>query len=218
MSIVRSLRLTGSSKRYFMKCAGLPPTIAYGSTSLVTTAPAATIEPLPSVTPEQIIAFSPIHTSILNHNISFRHCNPCSLVCWFACNELLIWISGKYLVSVVPRQEEFDACRYGTPVSYDKSHILIIPCNYIQGAISPFAYINKVWVEFADGISKVMLVSPAPLFGELVREKDIHESPYHSVRGQSVILKNLNILLLHSPYDVLYMDFLQLQSGRGYQY
>ena len=45
-----------------MILAGIPPTTAYGGTSFVTTAPAATIEPSPSVTPLVITAPEPIQT------------------------------------------------------------------------------------------------------------------------------------------------------------
>ena len=45
-----------------MILAGLPPTNEYGGTLLVTTLPAATIVPSPTVTPFKIIAFAPIHT------------------------------------------------------------------------------------------------------------------------------------------------------------
>ena len=48
---------------YFIILAGFPPTIAYGGTSFVTTAPAAIIAPFPMVTPEHIIAPNPIQTS-----------------------------------------------------------------------------------------------------------------------------------------------------------
>ena len=42
--------------------AGTPPTIVRGSTSCVTTAPAATTAPSPMVTPCRIVAFDPIQT------------------------------------------------------------------------------------------------------------------------------------------------------------
>lgn len=42
--------------------AGTPPTIVFGGTSLVTTAPAATIEFSPIVTPEVMVQFAPIQT------------------------------------------------------------------------------------------------------------------------------------------------------------
>ena len=41
--------------------AGIPPTIVSGGTSLLTTAPAATIEFSPTVTPGNIVAPAPIH-------------------------------------------------------------------------------------------------------------------------------------------------------------
>ena len=43
--------------------AGTPPTMVFGSTSLVTTAPAAMMAPSPTVTPERIVALDPIQTS-----------------------------------------------------------------------------------------------------------------------------------------------------------
>jgi hypothetical protein len=42
--------------------AGTPPTMVNGSTSLVTTAPAAMIAPFPIVTPGKIIDLGPIKT------------------------------------------------------------------------------------------------------------------------------------------------------------
>lgn len=45
-----------------MARAGFPPTIALGSTSRVTTLPAATIAPSPIVTPFSTIEPNPIHT------------------------------------------------------------------------------------------------------------------------------------------------------------
>ena len=45
-----------------MNLAGTPPTIVFGVTSFVTTAPAAIIAPLPIVTPPNIVTFAPIHT------------------------------------------------------------------------------------------------------------------------------------------------------------
>jgi hypothetical protein len=45
-----------------MGLAGTPATTVKGATSLVTTAPAATIEPLPKVTPGKIIARVPMKT------------------------------------------------------------------------------------------------------------------------------------------------------------
>ena len=46
-----------------MNLAGMPPTSVRGLTSLVTTAPAAIIAPLPMVTPGVMVTFAPIHTS-----------------------------------------------------------------------------------------------------------------------------------------------------------
>jgi hypothetical protein len=43
-----------------MNCAGTPPTIEFSTTSLVTTAPAATIAFSPIVTPGRIVAPAPI--------------------------------------------------------------------------------------------------------------------------------------------------------------
>ena len=45
----------------FITFAGIPPTITLSGTSFVTTAPAATIEFFPTVTPARIVAFAPIH-------------------------------------------------------------------------------------------------------------------------------------------------------------
>lgn len=47
-----------------MILAGTPPTITSGGTSLVTTAPAATMERAPTVTPGQMTQPAPIHTSL----------------------------------------------------------------------------------------------------------------------------------------------------------
>ena len=44
-----------------MNFAGTPPTIVFGGTSAVTTAPAATTEFSPMVTPGNIVAAAPIH-------------------------------------------------------------------------------------------------------------------------------------------------------------
>lgn len=46
----------------FSTLAGLPPTITFGGTSLVTTLPAAITEFCPMVTPGQMVALIPIHT------------------------------------------------------------------------------------------------------------------------------------------------------------
>ena len=51
---------------YFLKeyiLAGTPETIAYSGTFLVTTAPAATTQPLPNVTPPSILAPAPTQQS-----------------------------------------------------------------------------------------------------------------------------------------------------------
>ena len=45
--------------------AGTPPTIVFAGTSLVTTAPAATIEFSPMVTPGKIVAPAPMHCVLL---------------------------------------------------------------------------------------------------------------------------------------------------------
>ncbi len=46
----------------FITFAGTPATTVFSGTSLVTTAPAATTELSPIVTPGSIVAFDPIHT------------------------------------------------------------------------------------------------------------------------------------------------------------
>ncbi len=45
-----------------MTLAGTPPTIVFGGTSLVTTAPAATTTQSPIVMPDKIVALEPIQT------------------------------------------------------------------------------------------------------------------------------------------------------------
>lgn len=45
---------------FFITLAGTPPTSVFGSTSFVTTAPAATTAPSPMVTPPTIVALAPI--------------------------------------------------------------------------------------------------------------------------------------------------------------
>ncbi len=52
--------LMRSSNLYLICFAGIPPTIEYGSTSFTTTAPAAIIEPSPTLMPEEIKALVPI--------------------------------------------------------------------------------------------------------------------------------------------------------------
>jgi len=47
---------------FLMSLAGMPPTIVFGATSFVTTAPAATTAPSPMVTPASTVALAPIHT------------------------------------------------------------------------------------------------------------------------------------------------------------
>ena len=47
---------------FLISLAGTPPTIVFGSTSFVTTAPAATTAPSPIVTPASTVALDPIHT------------------------------------------------------------------------------------------------------------------------------------------------------------
>jgi hypothetical protein len=61
-----------------MTRAGLPPTIACGGTSRVTTAHAATIETLPTTRPGRIVARSPIHapSSIRGGERSVETCSP----------------------------------------------------------------------------------------------------------------------------------------------
>ena len=44
-----------------MNFAGTPPTMVFGGTSAITTAPAATTEFSPMVTPGKIVAAAPIH-------------------------------------------------------------------------------------------------------------------------------------------------------------
>lgn len=46
-----------------MSFAGTPPIIEYGGNECVTTAPAAMIDPLPIVTPDNIVTFIPNHES-----------------------------------------------------------------------------------------------------------------------------------------------------------
>lgn len=46
-----------------MNLAGTPPQMQYGGIDLVTTAPAATVVPLPIVTPDRRVTFIPIQTS-----------------------------------------------------------------------------------------------------------------------------------------------------------
>lgn len=46
-----------------MNFAGIPPTTLYGGVLLLTTAPTATIEPLPIVVPDNSVTIAPIHTS-----------------------------------------------------------------------------------------------------------------------------------------------------------
>ena len=60
----KSFPITSGEKRYLITLAGTPPTIAYGGTSLTTTAPAATQAPLPICTPPFIRTCEPIHTSL----------------------------------------------------------------------------------------------------------------------------------------------------------
>ena len=55
--------MISSENRYFICLAGLPATMEYGATSLVTTAPAATTAPSPIFTPRMMVAFIPIQTS-----------------------------------------------------------------------------------------------------------------------------------------------------------
>ncbi len=47
---------------FFITLAGTPPTMVFGSTSFVTTAPAATTAPSPMVTPARTVALAPIQT------------------------------------------------------------------------------------------------------------------------------------------------------------
>ena len=47
---------------FLISLAGTPPTIVFGSTSFVTTAPAATTAPSPIVTPARTVALAPLHT------------------------------------------------------------------------------------------------------------------------------------------------------------
>src|ERR1019366_8469342 len=59
----RRRRLLGaSSSRSRIKRAGTPPTMLFGGTSRVTTAPAATTDPRPTVTPGRIVTRDEIHT------------------------------------------------------------------------------------------------------------------------------------------------------------
>src|SRR5262249_32011057 len=50
----------GAPSRHRMNLAGTPATIAKGSTSLVTTAPAPTMAPFPTVTPGRIVELVPM--------------------------------------------------------------------------------------------------------------------------------------------------------------
>src|SRR5690606_12648217 len=56
-------RVAGSTRSRIGR-AGTPPTMEYGATSSVTTAPAATTAPSPIVTPRRTTALAPIHTSL----------------------------------------------------------------------------------------------------------------------------------------------------------
>ena len=58
------LHLDSSSVKLRMIRAGTPATIVLGGTSLVTTAPAATIAPSPMLTPGNTVAWLPIHTRL----------------------------------------------------------------------------------------------------------------------------------------------------------
>ena len=48
---------------YLMTLAGTPPIIEYGGQDLLTTAPAAIIDPRPIVTPDRIVTLIPNHES-----------------------------------------------------------------------------------------------------------------------------------------------------------
>ena len=58
--------------------AGTPATSEWGGTSLVTTAPAATTECCPMLTPGRMVAFAPIQmsSSIVTGAVQSCHCNP----------------------------------------------------------------------------------------------------------------------------------------------
>ena len=58
-----SLSICSLENLYFICLAGIPPTIEYGSTSLVTIAPAAIQAPSPIVRPPKIVTLLPIQTS-----------------------------------------------------------------------------------------------------------------------------------------------------------
>src|SRR5690606_15923738 len=58
------ISIVTSSNLLLISLAGTPPTIVYGETFLVTTAPLAIIEPFPIVTPSSILTPVPIHTSL----------------------------------------------------------------------------------------------------------------------------------------------------------
>lgn len=63
---------------FFISLAGIPPTTVYGLTFLVTTEPAATIEPLPIVTPGSKIVPAASQTS--SSTITFLSICPCLLI------------------------------------------------------------------------------------------------------------------------------------------
>ena len=69
--LLNNFSLISFSNLYLISFAGHPPTIAYGSTSFVTTAPDAITAPVPIYTPFLMIAFVPIQTQFPIFGVPF---------------------------------------------------------------------------------------------------------------------------------------------------
>lgn len=97
-SSVINFSIISFSNRYFIILAGTPPTMAYGGTSLFTKAFAPITAPQPTVTPLNIVALHPIHTScpIVHNLLNFETSNksfssniPYLPLCKNGCVEIL---------------------------------------------------------------------------------------------------------------------------------